>query len=1055
MPKSDADTSHPPVSNRKRAKSKFEKAKALQEDRVRECFLGSTLTTSEGAASISEDATRTENVDDAGIEQPLGDDGDDSTLAISRNESAEKPSGGDSDGDFAAKREVLDLNRRDDGRSPLALNQFDPPKPPDSTVQTNVLPPLSSGVVYLCKISCKPAAMPAQQKRMLIKEFLHHLNVTPCLGQLFFLNGCTFLTKDSCLRTPLIKNLLLGSFSRRTSRVDEKSKLIRNGSESFWSNLYHGRLNQKPHVLSKVPVSDTYDNSEPFEASASCTVETIDFSNFCGPKRHQGTRDLKKYVSDFNNLYFPGPPNIVPDAPEREQIIVHGNKTFDFRQAGYSLGFGLEVRNGALLIVRATEKGLVRVVSPCQRVFFAPMKASSFMTAHWSDYALDPIKASADFDSVLRGLCVVVQQANGVKRRAIVSEVLRTCPSDTVFEVVDRGVQSRTTVEEYFSRRHGIALTDLTLPCLNVGSKKRPQYFPSSMCHILPCQSFRKKMPIQATVNLHRFKRRLLSTFEQNHSSKSDDRAFFAQSVDLIESTNIIKSPPDGKSGTLLLDHSRIPYETLYNPSRPQPFKLSDYKLSFLVVFAEIGNAPAMSAQVGLLVSILKAKLESSGNSHVIRSSETCKLKLSEEEEVWRRTLEERTGRDLNNPSEYEGHSNYQPPMVIAMIDGDNRNKEAYETVKSYLNVNHGFQCTCVNLSTLEKAHKKDPDSGIDKYASSLLRKILAKANAQPIVQLESTERNSHQGAKPQHKTLLVGFHVVRLPPRSEFVDENEDRLLHEFVDENEDRPLHSLLISVATKPLGLSRPYKITTVIQNIGTIDELDLSKVLETHVRRVEREFMPGSYSRILVFRSGFCELPVMDEDPSPPQACRDDNIRTEVERFQELSHSKTFGDVNIIYVTIEKPLKLKIFKKGDSHPQNSRKPQNGPEISPKCFVMQEGVSHPEDCELFFMKETRGDASHYPLRVRVRSGGSGDVGLGWKGKVERKTIEEISQATYDYPSGVDSVTLPAPIYFARRACKRALLFTPQHARTFPNDKHYSVIDVNRNLKNTLHYL
>lgn len=321
-------------------------------------------------------------------------------------------------------------------------------------------------------------------------------------------------------------------------------------------------------------------------------------------------------------------------------------------------------------------------------------------------------------------------------------------------------------------------------------------------------------MPIQATVNLHRFKRTLLSTLEQNDSSKSNDRAFFARSVDLIESTNIIKSPPDGKSGTSQLIRVEFP-ETLYPPSRPQPFKLSDYKLSFLVVFAEIGNTPAMSAQVGLLVSILKGKLESSGNSHVIRSSETCKLKLSEEEEVWRKTLEERTGRDLINSSEFEGHSNYQPPMVIAMIDGDNRNKEAYETVKSYLNVHRGFQCTCVNLSTLEKSHKKDPDSGIDKYASSLLRKILAKANAQPIVQEESTERNRHQGAKPQHKTLLVGFHVARLPPRSEFVDEY-----------NEDRSLHSLLISVATKPLGLSRPYKITTVIQNIETI------VILSTH-------------------------------------------------------------------------------------------------------------------------------------------------------------------------------------------------------------------------------
>lgn len=319
-------------------------------------------------------------------------------------------------------------------------------------------------------------------------------------------------------------------------------------------------------------------------------------------------------------------------------------------------------------------------------------------------------------------------------------------------------------------------------------------------------------MPIQATANLHRFRRRLLSTSSEESSSKFNDRAVFEKSVDLIESTNILQVRPHREGGTLL-DLGRISYETPSNPGPPQLFKLSDYKLPVFLVFAEIGNAPAMSAQVGLLVSILKGKLESSGNSHVIRSSETCRLKLSEEKEVWRKTLAERTGRDLRcsseNSSELEGLSGDQTPVVIAMIDGDNRNKEAYTTVKSYFDVDRGFQCTCVNLSTLGKAHKKDPDSGIDKYASSLLRKILAKSNAQPIGQEESTERKAHQGAQPQFKTLLVGFHVALLPSKSDLEDEH-----------NEDRPLHSLLISVATKPLGLTRPYKITTAIQNIETI-------------------------------------------------------------------------------------------------------------------------------------------------------------------------------------------------------------------------------------------
>lgn len=439
------------------------------------------------------------------VENSLGEDGEDSKVAILLNDLAVNPSRENSDDELIAKREPLDLNHRTESVSPMSSissknwtsnqtgqkssihadgritysshNRVNPEPHQNgassrtrsqtrdsrerrkleqlySTVQTNVLPPISDGVVYLCKISCRPAAMPGQEKRMLIKEFLQYLNITPCLGRVVFLNGHTFLTKD--LHPKLAHGLFLGSFWHRRSKFDEKSKLISNDSEmqpSVWSNLY-GRLTQRSQAVSRSAVKHVYDNLEILEASASCTVEKFDFSDLCSPRKHQGTtRDLKKYISDFNNLYSPGLPSTALDAPEQEQIVVHGNKTFDFRRAGYSLGFGLEVRNGALLVVRATEKGLVRVVTPCQKVFFAPMKASSFMTAHWPNCALDPIKASADFNSVFRGLRVLVRQANGVERRATVSEVSFTCPSDTVFDVFEGGVQSRTTVEEYFSRR--------------------------------------------------------------------------------------------------------------------------------------------------------------------------------------------------------------------------------------------------------------------------------------------------------------------------------------------------------------------------------------------------------------------------------------------------------------------------------------------------------------------------------------------------------------------------------------------------------------------------
>lgn len=47
------DSSHPPVSNRKRAKSRFKKSNAQQDNRVRQSSIGSTSATSERATPVS------------------------------------------------------------------------------------------------------------------------------------------------------------------------------------------------------------------------------------------------------------------------------------------------------------------------------------------------------------------------------------------------------------------------------------------------------------------------------------------------------------------------------------------------------------------------------------------------------------------------------------------------------------------------------------------------------------------------------------------------------------------------------------------------------------------------------------------------------------------------------------------------------------------------------------------------------------------------------------------------------------------------------------------
>ena len=709
----------------------------------------------------------------------------------------------------------------------LSLRDIDEPhKQGMLSIQTNALPPISTGEVYLCKFSCKPENLTNRERQWLIKGYIKHF-IRPNNGRMMLIGSQSFLT-DYDIR--LEQSVYHGIFRREVSKFDTMSKPIHFDSglgahQCMWSRLTTGSKERKTPSITKIDRIKLKEDGSPqtFEAYASVSAERLNIMDFCTSNfKNQKIGDLDEHVSVFDRLVS-GSTSTASGPDNQDQLVVHGGRIFDFGQAGHSIGFGLEARKGALAVVRATEKGLVRVVNPCQRIFFAGIKMSDFMTAHWPNHQSNLVKASAHMTAVLRGLRVWVRQVNGDTRLATVSGVTCTSSSDTYFKLLEGKRASRITVEEYFTtfnlsrfplhdktdsffKEHGVSLTCPTLPCIIVGSPERPQFFPSCRCSILPGQSFRKNAPLQAEVNFHRFKKNVERCFKDKKN-----KSIFEESVDLIEKTAIVHGPTQTDSlGSSYL--SKIPYQFLSYSNVQQPLPLSGRKLPLLLIFVEISDAQAVFQETDLLMAILKKKLTSSGNSHVMQSSDTCKLKLSGQKS-WKEAIGNRIELDMRSFST-AAKIGYQSkdltPFVIAIIDGGHRNKETYGTVKSYFDVTHGLLCTFVNRPKLEKACRIDSNGGLNKYASSLLSKILAKAGIRlGYTQPAAEDRSSQEVGNEM--TLLVGFHLAYPPPPPKTDPSHGNR---------QSVSQQPLLISVATKPLGLKCAYRTTTVIQRLRSI-------------------------------------------------------------------------------------------------------------------------------------------------------------------------------------------------------------------------------------------
>lgn len=316
-------------------------------------------------------------------------------------------------------------------------------------------------------------------------------------------------------------------------------------------------------------------------------------------------------------------------------------------------------------------------------------------------------------------------------------------------------------MEDYFARGHNATLTGIDQPCIIVGSAEKPEYFPSGLCHILPGQSFAKRLPPQAQVDFDKLQSSNWLVKNGTDSKQIDecrtiDKSQPKRPLQILDKIATCRGLPE------VLDfHStgRTKIEALRLSFAPQELgelETSTNNPPFILSLAQIGNGPSLCRSLRTFIIILQKKAKDLAIEGLgTMPSNICTLKLSETEDDWRQRVKlNKSGKD-------------KVRMVLAIIDAGESNKRAYEKVKALFAIEYNLQSSCISISTLKKAHSNDTNNELDEYAGALLRKVLAKAQAHASTSHKAVGK-AHAIPSQSNDTVLVGFHVAHLPLRPE-----------------------------------------------------------------------------------------------------------------------------------------------------------------------------------------------------------------------------------------------------------------------------------------------
>ncbi|KAI9723283.1 MAG: hypothetical protein M1812_001166 [Candelaria pacifica] len=867
--------------------------------------------------------------------------------------------------------------------------------------------------IWWYEIECGPCKFLAKtEKKLLIETFKDHFKLESMRGQFAFINGSTFLSSTE--QGSLDKQVLVATIVRRPQRLDDSfNKVFAKGEDSavkWWSSVAGGAIQARTEELTSrldQAVSDATD------LKGICQSQTV-YASARGQKANvrsflkaRQTASNPKYANAVAGLFTSQP--IPYTEPKDDSAFVHGNKRYP--APSKPIGYGLEFREGTATEVRLVDAGLMRAVISCSRLFYARNNVSEFIKTHYSKLVTD-CEGSISLANILQGLSIRIIEKNVKPKIATITGLSKDSLVNTTFSVDEDG-ETKISVADHFAKRAILISHDQ--PCINIGSKDRPQYFPSCMCEIIPGQRYRHAVPKEMQTKVDQLKRdmHIDSTLAKDLRSKSLEAAKRAEKVKNFRgapSTNI--SLPLTTSGWMF--------------SKLASASSGVQQCSQVKFFALGAGNVARSPEVYALTKIINETLKTWGASAItsipnlndLGNEGDCISRI-------RKAVESSVGNHSEKPDR---------PLVLTFINSDTCNKFNYRGLKKIFDTELGYHNCCVNIGQLKKRALQDQYRGMDIYAARMLRQVCAKVIS-PAPGLE--------------KTLLIGVHVTRMPPAPEITHGDT---------------LEMFLVTLVSKPAGGNQNFATSVQIQKGSASGPANVETLLKEHIKEKmcsrHRDRQGTAFTRIVIYRSGFLanatkeaegpkdraskreSLSERTNDPLSAQAAR------EVDQLKEVVRSITeTDDIDLIYIVVGRNTKVRLFDTQGKPIAKARECCPGDSYQQVSYAVRQGVGHASTPNWFMQKELNGNTNTKPLQLTAYE----------TTREESKDMDhwqEAFEASYDYPKGVFSSKMVAPVHFARLAAKRALLYMNRNdmkSDTAP----YSLIPVHENLKDSLYYI
>ena len=541
-----------------------------------------------------------------------------------------------------------------------------------------------------------------------------------------------------------------------------------------------------------------------------------------------------------------------------ENPMIFGGRVYNRQPIQKAMGLALHLgRKGSF---QTSLEGSQVQSKDCHKVFFQPILLSDFVAQYFG--TTSDLMSEHDtnlLNRLLRGVHIDI--IGKLRDKSPMIQSIRAKTAQEISITVPGSSPPSISLADLAEKQYGRQLHHLELPCIDIGSGRRPFHLPMELCKIQPHQPFKGPVPFE-------FYRAELSASSPHamplkNVQPGDDRK-------LLRKDNPFGHVEIGRFKILFLEVVVVPPDLQYN------------EVLYNHVPAE--DSHRFRSELGKRFDNLLAKAVNEGS---------------------RMNLYYEPGRTTLDSFKKVIDSNLSMTLaagdaIVACIPGGEHNAKIHHLLRTLCDDALGVQCSVVTANEIIKRCRADahnPKKGLVTYTGAIARNILARnkisANISQVYK-DSDDFKAHYGTKTVSNVngLSIGVHVQPLCdlfPGSTNATQAEPYLLHLVT-------LCSL--STEVKYGGVSEQDFRTS--HHLVSCERSPLSEKLMVCVKKhfglpedgSKRKAVLYSPKKVVVYRSGYLA---------------DDRIKltAEIDGFSEMMHvsqKNNFGRVeDIVHMT----------------------------------------------------------------------------------------------------------------------------------------------------------